>query len=575
MRVLLPFLALYRRHAWQIALGMLLSIVTLLASIGLLTLSGWFLAGSALAGAAGLYSFNYLLPAAGVRGAAITRTAGRWAERVVSHDATFRVLQHLRIYTFEKILPLSPGVIARFRQAELLNRLVADVDTLDHLYLRVLSPLLSAFTIILVVTLGLCWLDVSLALTVGGMMLATLLVIPPLFYQAGKPLGRDLTHLRAAYRLQLGTWLQGHAELTVYGATERYRQQLDETEQRWQRRQYQQANLAAGAQGLLTLITGLTVTLVLWLAASGIGGDSRPGALIALFVFTSLAAFEALGPVAGAFQHLGQVIASAGRIADIIYRQPTITFPAAGPSTPHEVALEILDVSFTYPGQTQPTINRLSLSLGAGEHVAILGHTGSGKSSLLQLLNRAWDVDQGCIQLNGRPLADWDEPALRSMISVVPQRVHIFSATLRDNLRLGAPNAGDEQLSTLLEALGLEKLLENEGLDAWLGEGGRPLSGGEQRRIGIARALLHNGPLVLLDEPTEGLDAATEMQIMVLLRRLNVHKTMIIVTHRLQGLESMDRIYIMEQGMISEQGTHQSLMAERGHYYHYHRPLRL
>ncbi|MEA9390630.1 cysteine/glutathione ABC transporter ATP-binding protein/permease CydC [Acerihabitans sp. TG2] len=575
MRVLLPFLALYRRHAWQIALGMLLSIITLLASIGLLTLSGWFLAGCALAGTAGLYSFNYLLPAAGVRGSAITRTAGRWAERVVSHDATFRVLQHLRIYAFEKIMPLSPGVIARFRQAELLNRLVADVDTLDHLYLRVLSPLLSAFTIILVVTLGLCWLDVTLALTVGGIMLATLLVIPPLFYQAGKPLGRDLTHLRATYRLQLGTWLQGHADLTVYGAAERYRQQLDYTEQRWQQRQYQQANLAAGAQSLLTLITGITVTLVLWLAAGGIGGDSQPGALIALFVFTSLAAFEALGPVAGAFQHLGQVIASAGRIADIIHRQPAVTFPDTGPSTADRAALDIQNVSFTYPGQTQPAVNHLSIPIGAGEHVAILGHTGSGKSSLLQLVNRAWDVDAGCIKLNGRPLADWDEPSLRSMISVVPQRVHIFSATLRDNLRLGAPNASDEQLTTLLEALGLEKLLENEGFDAWLGEGGRPLSGGEQRRVGIARALLHNGPLVLLDEPTEGLDAATEMQIMVLLQRLVMHKTLIIVTHRLQGLELMDRIYIMEQGMISEQGNHQSLMAKQGHYYHYHQPLGL
>ncbi len=575
MRVLLPFLALYRRHAWQIALGMLLAIVTLLASIGLLALSGWFLAGSALAGAAGLYSFNYLLPAAGVRGAAITRTAGRWAERVVSHDATFRVLQHLRIYTFEKILPLSPGVIARFRQADLLNRLVADVDTLDHLYLRVLSPLLSAFTVILVVTLGLCWLDVSLALTLGGIMLGTLLVIPPLFYRAGKPLGRDLTHLRADYRLQLGTWLQGHADLAVYGAAERYRGQLDDTEQRWQRRQRQQANLAAGAQGLLTLITGLAVTLVLWLAAAGIGGDDHPGALIALFVFTSLAAFEALGPVAGAFQHLGQVIASAGRIADIINRQPAVTFPDRGPSVADAAALEIQAVSFTYPGQAQPAINRISLRIGAGEHVAILGHTGSGKSTLLQLLNRAWDVDAGCIQLNGRPLAHWDEPTLRSMMSVVPQRVHIFSATLRDNLRLGAPNADDEQLAALLQAMGLEKLLEKEGLNAWLGEGGRQLSGGEQRRIGIARALLHNGPLVLLDEPTEGLDAATELQILALLRRLTVNKTFITVTHRLQGLEFMDRIYIMEQGMIDEQGTHQSLMAERGHYYHYHTPLGL
>lgn len=160
-------LALYRRHWFLISLGIVLAIVTLLASIGLLTLSGWFLAGTAIAGPAGLYTFNYLLPAAGVRGSAIIRTAGRYAERVVSHDATFRVLTHLRIFAFQKILPLSPAGIARFRQSELLNRLVADVDTLDHLYLRVISPLVAALVIIAAVTFGLSYLDLNLALTLG------------------------------------------------------------------------------------------------------------------------------------------------------------------------------------------------------------------------------------------------------------------------------------------------------------------------------------------------------------------------------------------------------------------------
>ncbi len=169
----------------MLTLGIVLAIVTLLASIGLLTLSGWFLSASSLAGFAGLYSFNYMLPAAGVRGAAITRTAGRYFERLVSHDATFRVLQHLRIYTFSKLLPLSPAGLARFRQGELLNRVVADVDTLDHLYLRVISPMVGAAVVIVVVTLGLSVLDVPVALTLGGIMLLTLIILPPLFYRPG------------------------------------------------------------------------------------------------------------------------------------------------------------------------------------------------------------------------------------------------------------------------------------------------------------------------------------------------------------------------------------------------------
>lgn len=145
MRVLLPFLALYRRHWLLLNLGILLTIVAVLASISLLTLSGWFLAGTALAGTAGLYTFNYMLPAAGVRGSAIIRTASRYAERLVNHDATFRVLAHLRIFTFQKLFPLSPGAIAHYRQGDILNRLVADVESLDHLYLRVLSPIFAAF----------------------------------------------------------------------------------------------------------------------------------------------------------------------------------------------------------------------------------------------------------------------------------------------------------------------------------------------------------------------------------------------------------------------------------------------
>lgn len=573
MKQLLPFIALYRRHAGRIVLGMLLAVVTLLASIGLLTLSGWFLAGSALAGFAGLYSFNYMLPAAGVRGAAITRTAGRWAERVVSHDATFRVLAHLRLYTFEKIMPLSPAGIARFRQAELLNRLVADVDTLDHLYLRVLSPLVSALLVTLIVTLGLSWLDVPLALTLGGVMLAVLLLFPPLFYRAGSPIGRDLTRLRAAYRLHLTTWLQGNAELTVYGAADEYRERMDSTELAWQARQQQQASLAAASQSLLTLITGLTLTLILWLCANGIGNYQTPGALIALMVFVTLAAFEALGPVAGAFQHLGQVMASAGRLSAIINQRPAVSFPATGPLPTDQVSLALADVSFSYPDQRQPAIDHLSLQVAGGEHIAILGHTGSGKSTLLQLLTRAWDCDGGTVYLNGLPLSEWSEAALRSQTSVVSQRVHVFSATLRDNLLLAAPAADDRQLAQVLTQTGLETLLEKAGLDGWLGEGGRPLSGGEQRRLGIARALLHKGPLMLLDEPTEGLDAATEQQILALLRHCAAGKTMISVTHRLQGLEQMDRILIMESGRLIEQGSHKELMQAKGRYFHYQRPL--
>lgn len=573
IRILMPFLGLYRRYFWRLSLGVVLAIVTLLASIGLLTLSGWFLAGSALAGLAGLYTFNYMLPAAGVRGAAITRTVSRYFERLVSHDATFRVLLHLRVYTFSRILPLSPGGLSRFRQADLLNRLVADVDTLDHLYLRVISPLLSALVVIVAVAFGLSWLDSTLAMTLATIMLLLLVIMPPVFYRTGQPIGEALTQLRAQYRLQLTAWLQGQAELTIFGSLVSFRHRLDQLENRWLSRQRQQATLSALSQSLIILSSGLTVTLILWMAANGVGGDTQPGALIALFVFASLAAFEALGPVANAFQHIGQVAASAVRVDQLMKLTPAVVFTAEGPAPASHAALTLDNVSFTYPDQPLPVLQHISLSLQPGEHIALLGKTGCGKSTLLQLLTRAWDCREGAISLNGSPLSAWSEENLRSMMSVVPQRVHLFSDTLRQNLRLAAPEASDEVLTQVLQQVGLAHLLEQEGLNAWLGEGGRQLSGGEQRRIGLARALLHPAPLILLDEPTEGLDAETEQRMLQLLREHCKDKTLLVITHRLRGLESMDRLCVMDGGQIVEEGDHQTLMAQRGRYWQFHQHL--
>ncbi len=573
MRALLPYLALYMRHKWMLTLGVVLAIITLLASIGLLTLSGWFLSASAVAGFAGLYSFNYMLPAAGVRGTAITRTAGRYFERLVSHDATFRVLQHLRVTTFSKLLPLSPAGLARYRQGELLNRVVADVDTLDHLYLRVISPLVGALVVIVVVTLGLCLLDVNIALVLGGIMLLTLFLLPPLFYRAGKPTGENLTRLRGEYRQQLTGWLQGQAELTIFGASRRYRAQMENTEMNWHEAQRKQSELTALSQALMLLIGGIAVMTMLWLASGGVGGNTQPGPLIALFVFCALAAFEALAPVTGAFQHLGQVVASALRITQITGQQPEVQFSTTASDVPEQLALRLADVSFAYDGQAQPALDHINLTIPAGAHVAVLGRTGCGKSTLLQLLTRAWDPAQGLILFNDTPLTEMSEPALRKTVSVVPQRVHLFSATLRDNLLLAVPGTADDVLSAMLEKVGLHKLLEDEGLNSWLGEGGRQLSGGELRRLAIARALLHDAPLMLLDEPTEGLDATTERQILDLLEKEMQGKTVLMVTHRLRGLADFDQIIVMDNGQIIEQGSHAELLAKQGRYYQFKQRL--
>ncbi|MDH2068498.1 cysteine/glutathione ABC transporter ATP-binding protein/permease CydC [Pantoea sp. GD03673] len=576
MSALRPFLRLWLRHPFRLALGIVLAIVTLLASIGLLTLSGWFLAASSVAGVAGLYTFNYMLPAAGVRGAAIIRTAARYAERLVSHDATFRVLQHLRVHTFSRLMALSPGQLSQFRQADLLNRFVADIDTLDHLYLRVISPLLGAFVVIVVVTFGMSFIDVSLALTLGGIMLSTLVLMPSLFYRLGAPAGIAIARGRARWRLQLMQWLTAQAELNLYGASQSWRQQLDQDEQRWQQAQSQQQGLQAAAQSLLLLISGVTVTLMLWLGAATISEQQLPGSLIALVVFCALAAFEALAPVAGAFLPMSQVINAAQRVNDIIDQSPAITFPAQSDARSGPLAVDIEELDFRYPDRPDKVLNRCTLSVMPGEHIALLGPTGCGKSTLLALLTRGWESQHGVITLDDLPVSAWSETALRQRISVVTQRVHLFSQSLRDNLLLACPDASDEQLQRVLNDVGLQRLLENpEGLNAWMGDGGRPLSGGELRRLALARALLHDGDLWLLDEPTEGLDATTEQHILALLQRLAAGKTMIMVTHRLSGLEQMDRICVMDSGAIVEQGSHAELISKAGRYWRFRQRIAL
>lgn len=567
MKALFPFLILWRRHRWQLLLGILLATLTLLASVGLLSLSGWFLAASAMAGSAGIYTFNYMLPAAGVRGAAILRTVARYLERLVSHDATFKVLKHLRVTIFSKIYPLAPAGTQQFRQGDLLNRFVGDVETLDHLYLRVISPMVGALLVTLAVGVGLSYINLQAALAVASVMLSVILLFPPIFYRVGKPAGEQIATLSSAYRQQLTTHLSAMSELLLFPPQEDWRAILGQTEKKWLATQARQQNLNALAQSIIILLTGLTIVAV-FIIMSRHQLAQIATADSALLIFCVLAAFESLGPVAIAFLHLSEVSIVAERLHHLLAQTPTVTFPPQTLTlneTAGEISIE--DIDFAYTATGPKVLHQLTLHLAAKQKVALLGSTGCGKTTLLQLLTRAWDPLTGAIRVNHQPLAVYSEPQLRSMITVVSQRVAIFNQTLRDNLTLAQPLADDAQLAESLRVVGLSNLLADGGLDRWLGEGGRPLSGGERRRLAIARALLHNAPIWLLDEPLEGLDAQTEHLIMQLLLKVTEEKTVLMVTHRLTGIEAVDKICIMDQGHIIEEGTHQQLMTQKARYY--------
>ncbi|MFS1468295.1 heme ABC transporter ATP-binding protein/permease CydC [Vibrio lentus] len=567
MRDLLPYLKLYKKHWFGLSLGMLLAFATLSASIGLLTLSGWFISASAVAGLTiARETFNYMLPGGGVRGLAMSRTAGRWGERVVSHNATFKLLTDLRIFFFKKLAPLIPGRISNLRDADLLNRLVADVDAMDHVYLRLVSPVTVGVFGIIFLTLFLMWFDSSLGLILGSILLIMLLVWPILFYKLGKRNGGELTQNKADLRVTTLDWIEGYSELTLFGAEERYRNAILETQQKLMANQFVNANLTGMASAALMLFNGLTLVLMLWLAADGVGGNA-PDPFIALMAFATMASFELLMPIAGAFQHLGQTLSSARRLNEVILSEPEVQFAEEKLDINKPLDITFSNVTFNYPDSERSVLNAVDLTIPATNKVAIVGQTGSGKSTLIQLLTRYWDPKKGYISIAGIELTQWNESQLRESISVVSQRVDILNGTLRDNLLIARPEATDDHLANILKDVGLEKLLENNALDSWLGDGGRQLSGGEKRRIGIARAILHDAPILLLDEPTEGLDKQTEQSIMALFEKHFEGKTVIFITHRLIGLESMDSIVLIEQGEIVENGSHEKLLNEEGRYF--------
>ena len=539
LTLLRPYIALYKHYFWQIVIGLGLSILTLFASIFLLSLSGWFLASTAVVSVAGLYTFNYMLPAAGVRAAAITRTASRYVERLVDHNTTFKILAYLRTLAFRKILPLSANQLAQYQKADLLNRFIVDIDALDHLYLKLFSPIVTALVVILLLFVGLSYINLPIALIITIVLIITLLAIPVIFYHAGKQLGETLAKQQSEYRASLINYLQGQAELTLFNAQHRYRTKLDKLESDWLFHQQRQSTLMALSSALVVLIAGFLTLLVLWLIT-----QYTLSPLVALFVFVCLASSEILAPIPGAFIFLGQVLTSATRTTVLFNQTPDIKFIEQGKTIDLSIAkLQFDDISFSYPNQPFAILSHFSLTINSGQHVGLIGKTGCGKSTLLNLVTRTWEPNSGKILINDIPVDQLDEATLRQIIAVVPQVITIFSDTLKQNLLIGNQQASDQQLIDVLHQVELSKLLANDqGLNLPLGQGGRALSGGEIRRIGIARALLHNSPLILMDEPTESLDQQTEQQIIELIKQTCKNKTLLMVTHRLTDSPLFDRV---------------------------------
>jgi ATP-binding cassette subfamily C protein CydC len=591
MKALLPFIKLFKHHWLMMLLGLFLSMTTLIAGIGLLSLSGWFLSASAVAGLTliGAHAFNYLTPAGGVRFFSIMRTASRYAERLATHEATFKLLTRLRVWAWRKVLPLSARNMQGLRQGDLLNRLVADIDTLDHLYLRLITPMLAALFMIAGVYLFVAWIDAKLALVLAASLLMMWLILPWVFYFLGRKPGIKQLQSKRLLRVQILEFMQGLAEISLFAANDRFRKKLTESEADLIDSQRAMANVTAFSQAALILCHGAIVVLVLYVAASGIGDHQPPGPMLAMIVFMTLACIEMLMPIAGAFQHLSSCIHAAKRVNELVEQAPDIVFNKQNKKTIKQGALQLNEIVFAYEEKGKEILKGINLSIQAGEKVALLGQTGCGKSSLLALITREWQANSGSLLVGGVEIEQYSQKALRDGISLVSQRIYLFSGTLRSNLTLAQPDvaqlatdaeqkaaekSNDEHLIAVLNKVGLSALTQAENpLDIWIGEGGRQLSGGEQRRIGVARVLLRDAPLLLLDEPTEGLDKRTEREILSLLFEFAKDKTLLMISHRLTAMTKMDKIHLMEDGVLRISGNHDDLLAKDDYYASLHQQL--
>lgn len=557
MNDLWPFLKLYRQHLGMLSLGIILAVATLLASLSLLSLSGWFITATSIAGMTLVtaQTFNFFTPGAGVRGFSIARTAARYAERLVSHDATFRLLSGLRSWFFSKLIPISQEELGQYRKGELLDRLVADIDALDQLYLRLISPLLSALMVAIIFSLFLSFFSTNIAVVAFSVMILWIVSIPLLFYVLGRKTGESMGVRQARLRQQVLDYLQGMAEQQIYDSDTSSRETIADSEQQLIRDQSRMAALEGLGSALFVSGSGAAALLVLYIASSEMAAGIFSGPVMVMMVFGMLASFEALMPLPVAFQFLSHTRHAASRLRKVV-NTPAIAFVNNDSGKSVKGGIQFSNVSCSY-GDGHKIISELSLTIPVGSHVALVGKTGCGKSTLIKLLNRGLDPLSGQVCIDGQEIQNFSEQALYQAITFVPQKTHVFSATLRENLQLAAPDATDEMLLNVIYRSGLDRLAaagdeNNNFLGVWLGQGGIALSGGEQRRLAIARAMLKPAPILVMDEPCEGLDIHSEQALMDAVLREFRDSTIILITHKTTALEKMDRVYRMENGCLMD-----------------------
>ncbi len=557
-------LRLLAPHGPLMAASAVVGFLTVGSAVGLLMTSAYILSAAALHPSIAAIQ----VPIVGVRFFGLARGLLRYAERLLSHHVTFRILTDLRVWFFARLVPLAPARLQRFHSGDLFARITADIDALENIYVRIVSPpavavLVGAlmFALLYPVAPAAAWVHLAFYLVAG-------IGVPVLSHGLARTQNRRVVQVRSRLNRLVVDGLRGMADLRVYGATEEHLRRVAELSDEMDRIQHRGNWLAGLHVALMDLLMFLAVAGSIGAVLPALRTGAMDGVFLAVIALGVMASFEALQPLPAALGELETGLAAARRLFQIIDGEPEPVRPVLVPGAAPGVTVSLRRVCYTYPGQPRPALRDVDLDIGSGRRIAVVGASGAGKSTLVQMLLLFRRPSSGQVRFAGVDGGSAAPEELRRLFAVVSGRAHIFHATIRENLRMARPDADEAEMMAALERVGLGDLVRSldRGLDSWVGESGTLLSGGERQRLVIARAHLQDAPILLLDEPTAHLDLDTEREVLDALDRHDTGSSQLWITHRLVRMERMDEILVLERGAVVQRGTHAALVEAPGVY---------
>ncbi|MBF9235018.1 thiol reductant ABC exporter subunit CydC [Microvirga alba] len=550
MKALLSFAPFFVRRGGAFLMALGLAVVTLAAGAGLLGVSGWFLTGAALTSAG--VAFNLFGPSALVRGLSFVRIVSRYGEKLVGHDATLRLLADLRGWQFRRLIPRVPLDGRTWRRGDLVSRLTADIDALDTVFLSALGPIATALAVGAAMIVVLAWCLPGAGLVYGLGFFGAALGLPAVLIVAARTPGETAMAASADLRMAVLDGIEGHTDLRALGATGWAREGFTAASARLQRARTRQATIGALGNALVQALAGVTLVGLLWIGLEAHHAGSLDGPVLVGLLLASLGSFEIALSIVRSAGRLGAAQAAARRVKALSATAPAVQDVANPLPLPCGNSVSFENVCFGYDPR-RPVLEDLSLHVASGERIALIGSSGSGKSTILSLLLRLADTKAGTVRVAGENIADVAQDELHRRVALLSQDTPVFLGTIRDNLLIGKPDADTPECWRALTAARLDAFVRGlpEGLDTWLGEAGRTLSAGQARRLCLARVLLSSASVIALDEPTSGLDPETERDFMSDLSVATGGRTVLLATHAGLAPGMVDRVYRLEAGRLA------------------------